>query len=151
VVVDFVRIEDKGRRLCRWDAVRGKRTRIPGPAMAVGLDLPHDLAQYVVEAATSYPNGFWGLLARGATFKSTGRRVTRPGRAVIVQHREDLNASEHLAGQHLMAWKAGDSSPVTSALDRALAQWRRLGPGERLRFVWPSSVGTVEPPVPPNL
>ena len=39
MVVDFVRIEDKGRRLCRWDAVRGKRTRIPGPAMAVGLDL----------------------------------------------------------------------------------------------------------------
>jgi hypothetical protein len=144
VVVDFVRIEEKGRRHCRWDAVRGKRTRVPGPVMAAGRDLPHDLAQYVVEAATSCPNGFWGLLARGATFKSTGRRVTKPGRAVIVRHREDLMASEHLAGRHLMAWKAGDGSPVSTALDRALAQWQRLGQGERLRFEWPSSVGTVE-------
>ena len=107
--------------------------------------MPHDLAQYVVEAATSCPNGFWGLVARGATFKSTGRGVTKPGRAVIVRHRDDLMASEHLAGCHLMAWKAGDASPVSAALDRALAQWQRLAPGERLRFEWPSSVGTVEP------
>src|SRR4051812_9711494 len=78
VVVDFVRIEDKGRRYCRWDAVRAKRTRVPGPMMGVGFDLPHDLAQYVVEAATAYPNGFWGLVAKGATFKSTGRRRTKP-------------------------------------------------------------------------
>ncbi len=145
MVVDFARIEEKGRRHCRWDAVRGKRTRIPGPVMAVGRDLPHDLAQYVVEAATSYPNGFWGLLARGATFKSTGRRVTKPGRAVIQRHRDDLMVSEQLAGSHLMAWRAGEASPVSAALDRALAQWRRLRPDERLRFEWPSSVGTVEP------
>ena len=96
--------------------------------MGVGLDLPHDLAQYVVEAATAYPNGFWGLLAKGATFKSTGRRVTKPGRAVIVAHRGDLMASEHLAGRHLGAWKAGESSPVSTALDRALEQWQHLGP-----------------------
>ncbi|MDQ6614797.1 MAG: hypothetical protein M3083_08635 [Actinomycetota bacterium] len=37
----------------------------------------------------------WGLVAQGATFKSTGRKVTRPGQHVIVEHRADLMAAEH--------------------------------------------------------
>ena len=52
--------------------------------MGVGRSLPHDLAQYVIEAATGYTHGFWGLLALGATYKTTGRKITKPGRAVIV-------------------------------------------------------------------
>ena len=83
--------------------------------------ISHDLAQYVIEAATGYRNGFWGLLSQGATFKSTGRRRTKPGRAVIAEHRQDLLASEHLAGAYLAAWKAGTAGPVTAALDRAAA------------------------------
>ncbi len=50
--------------------------------MAVGKDIPHDLGQYVIEAAAGYGHGFWGLVARGATFKSTGRRQTKPGRVL---------------------------------------------------------------------
>ena len=142
VQVDFYRDDES--RVSGWEAVRGKRTRIPGSVMGLGRGvISHDLAQYVIEAATGYRNGFWGLLSRGATFKSTGRRRTKPGRAVIAEHRQDLLASEHLAGAYLAAWKAGTGGPVTAALDRAAAQFSGLKPGERLRFEWPQAFGEV--------
>jgi hypothetical protein len=111
--------------------------------MGVGDDLPHDLAQYVIEAATGFESGFWGLLATGATFASTGRKRTRPGRAIIADHRAELLASEQLAQRHLTEWKQGIVSPVTRALDRAFAHWSALGPDDRFRFVWPSPDGVI--------
>jgi len=113
--------------------------------MAVGADLPHDLAQYVIEAATGTPHGFWGLLSMGATFKSTGRRRTKPGRAVIAHHRSELAHSERLAGPYLGRRRARHADTVTVALDHAFAQWRRLRPEQRLVFDWPSPRGRVEP------
>jgi hypothetical protein len=112
--------------------------------MAVGKDIPHDLGQYVIEAAAGYGNGFWGLVARGATFKSTGRRRTKPGRAVIAAHRQDLLGAEHLAGLHLGLWKANHRNAVSDALDGAFAQWQALRSGEHLVFQWPSGEGRVE-------
>jgi hypothetical protein len=144
VRVEFEKPEDKGRPRCVWRAVRGKRTRIPGTTTGVRQGLPHDLAQYVIEAATGCESGFWGCLEKGATFKSTGRRRTRPGRAVIAAHRDDLDASEQLASAHLAAWHRGDRTAVAAALDVALEQWRAIGPGERLVFAWPSPTGLVE-------
>ena len=111
--------------------------------MAAGKGIPHDLAQYVIEAATGYENGFWDLVAKGATFKSTGRRKTKPGRAVIADHRSELAGAENLAGLHLALWKAGDPSPVSDALSRALEQWNGLSEGDRLVFEWPSSTGVI--------
>jgi len=111
--------------------------------MAAGKGIPHDLAQYVIEAATGYENGFWDLVAKGATFKSTGRRKTKPGRAVIADHRSELAGAENLAGLHLALWKAGDTSPVSDALSRALEQWNGLSEGDRLAFEWPSSTGVI--------
>lgn len=145
--VDFTKIEQKGRLMVRWDAVRAKGQKVPGTLMGVGHGgtLPHDLGQYVIEAATGYPRGFWGLLERGATFKTTGRKRTKPGRAVIAEHRDELLESEQLAARHLTAWHGGESTPVTDALDRAQAQWTALQPGERIHFEWPSATGTVEP------
>jgi len=147
VQVDFIRIEDKGRLLVRWDAVRARGVKVPGTLMGVGHGgaLPHDLGQYVIEAATGYEDGFWGLLAKGATFKTTGRKRTKPGRAVIASNRAELLESEQLAARHLTAWHAGETTPVTEALDRVLDQWRDLGPDERIHFAWPSPVGTVVP------
>jgi hypothetical protein len=144
VRVTFVKLEIKGRTLCRWDADRGKRRLVPGSTMGTGKDLPHDLAQYVIEAGAGYANGFWGLVAKGATFKSTGRRRTKPGRALIADHRQDLDGSERLAGFYLGLWKAKHADAVTHALDLALAQWRALRPGEALVFAWPSARGTIE-------
>lgn len=132
-----------GRPHVRWEATRGKRTRVPSKPMAANKGIPHDLAQYVIEAATGYRNGFWGLVAQGATFKSTGRRRTKPGRAVIAGHRTELADAERLAGVHLARWEAGDTSPVSEALSHALGQWNALSTGERLAFDWPSPTGTI--------
>jgi hypothetical protein len=147
VRVEFTKLENKGRGRCRWDAVRGKRTLVPGTTMALGKSIPHDLAQYVIEAASGYRHGFWDLVAQGATFKSTGRRRTKPGRAVIADHRAELRGCEQLAGLHMSLWKARQTSVVTNALDRAYAQWQALGGDERLVFCWPSAQGTIEPRV----
>jgi hypothetical protein len=144
VRVEFSKHEQKGRRACSWTAARGKRRRIPGAYMGVGNDIPHDLGQYVIEAATGYAHGFWGLQAEGATFEKTGRKVTKPGRALIVEHRADVIASEQLAGTHHRLWKLRHTSPVTEALDRAFGQWQALQVGERLVFEWPSPNGRVE-------
>ncbi len=142
--MEFRRLENKGRPCCRWDALRGMRTRVPGTTMGVGKDIPHDLAQYVIEAAASYPNGFWDLVAKGATFKGTGRKRTKPGRSLIVAHRQDLAGSEKLAGLHLALWKAGHPGPVSAALDRAYAEWQALDGDDSLVFQWPSAEGRIE-------
>jgi len=137
-------VHDERKRICGWDAWLTHRRRIPGALMGYGNGLPHDLAQYVIEAATGYENGFWGLVARGATFKSTGRRRTRPGRAIIARHRADIAASERLAGLQLAAWKAGARTPVATALAQAMDQWHGLGRGATLVFDWPDPFGRVE-------
>ena len=141
--VEFYKRENKGRVLAGWDATRNKRTRVPGAVMAAGKTIPHDLAQYVIEASAGYRGGFWDLVARGATFKSTGRRRTKPGRAVIAAHRDELAGAERLAGLHMAHWRARRPSQVTDDLDRALAQWNELVPGQRLVFAWPSAQGSI--------
>jgi hypothetical protein len=143
--VEFYKLESHGRPLAAWNATRGKRTKIPGTIMARGKGIPHDLAQYVIEAATGYRGGFWELVSKGATFKSTGRRRTKPGRAVIAEHRDELAGAERLAGEHLQRWRAGERSPVTEALTRAFDQWNRLSSSQYLRFDWPSTRGFVSP------
>ncbi|HVW81627.1 MAG TPA: hypothetical protein VHB69_11895 [Mycobacteriales bacterium] len=135
---------DDEARVTGWHAVRGKRIRIPGTVMALGRgDISHDLAQYVVEAATSYQVGFWGLLSRGATFRSTGRKRTRPGRAIVVEHRADLDKAEQIAGLHIAAWRAGEANPVADALTVASLQFQSLGPADELVFEWPSPHGEL--------
>jgi hypothetical protein len=142
--VDFWRDDES--RVTGWHAVRGQRTNIPGTVMALGRgDISHDLAQYIVEASTGTPDGFWGLLAEGATFKSIGRRRTRQGRALIASHREELRESEKLAATHIAAWRTGASTPVTRALQDAAESFSTLRPGERLRYTWPGTHGQVEP------
>jgi hypothetical protein len=143
VRVEFYKQGTNGRRLAGWEATRGKRNRMPGTVMAEGKSIPHDLAQYVIEASTGYRNGFWDLVAQGATFKSTGRRRTKPGRRVIAEHRTQLAGAEQLAGLQLAHWQARRSSPVTDALNRAYAQWRELSTHQRLVFEWPSATGRV--------
>jgi hypothetical protein len=135
---------DEAKRICGWEALRGKRARVPGALMGYGTGLPHDLAQYIVEAAMDYERGFWGLVARGATFRSMRRRSTKPGRRVIATHRAELLQSENLANAHLASWRAGETNPVTVALDDALEKWRSLSRGDRLVFEWPRVIGCIE-------
>jgi hypothetical protein len=114
--------------------------------MAAGRGIPHDLAQYIIEASTGYRHGFWELVAKGATFNSIGRWRTKPGRALIAEHRAELAGAEQLAGLHFAQWRAGKTSPVSNALNRALAQWKGLAANQRLVFDWPSARGTVTDP-----
>jgi hypothetical protein len=112
--------------------------------MAEGKEIPHDLAQFDIEASTGYQHGFWGLVAQGATFKSTGRRRTKPGPSLIADRRDELVAAEQLAGLHLEQWRAKKPSVVTDALYRTSAQWQGMTLNQRLVFEWPSPLGTVD-------
>lgn len=143
-------------RLCAWMASPSKRKRFQGTTMASGRDLPHDLAQFVVEATLSLQHGFWGLLASGATFKSVpGRRRTQPGQQLIQAHGAALNATEHLVNAHVAKWRAGASTPIGPALDAMLVRWRALPVGEELRVDWRAprlgSHHQVHPPLPRRL
>ena len=135
-------------RVSYWEAVRGKRTRVPGSMMALGRgDMPHDLQQLVVEATLGLDRGFWGSVADGATFRSTGRRRTQPGRDVISRNKPELDESEHVAGEHVGAWLAGRPTPCAAALDAMAVRWDALGDGEGLVTTWPDLAdrGTVGP------
>lgn len=105
---------------------------------AARIDLPHDLAQFVVEATLGLEGGFWNLVANGATFKSLGRRQTKPGRQLIAAHRAELNEAEKVVNAHVAAWRDGDPTPVGPALDAMLARWRALRVGEELVVEWPT-------------
>jgi len=115
--------------------------------MALGRgDMPHDLTQLVVEAAVGLSYGFWGCVAAGATFKSTGRKRTKPGRAIIAQHQEDLRQTEIITGQHVELWKSGQDTLVTRELSRIAALWDRLDEHDELVVDWPSLRAEIQTP-----
>src|SRR5438094_9458389 len=123
--VDFYKLD--GGRLCGWVATPPKRRSFQGTTMAAGRDIPHDLGQFVVESALGLHEGFWGLLANGATFKSVpGRPLTKPGREVVRAHFEALNVVEGIVNRHVDAWRSGAATPVGAALDDMYARWREL-------------------------
>jgi hypothetical protein len=135
--VTFQKLVEK--RVSTWEAVRGKTIRVPGTTMALGRgDLPHDLTQLVVEATMGINDGFWGCIAAGATFRSTGRKRTRPGRAIIAAHREGLAEAERVVGMHVNAWKTGNATPIGEALNTFDEFWRSLDDGGSLRVEWPT-------------
>jgi hypothetical protein len=91
-----------------------------------------------VEAGLGLEHGFWNLVANGATFKSLGRRPTRPGRQLIAAYRAELNQVEWTVDSQGQAWRDGRPAPVGSELEAMLARWRALGPGEELAVDWPT-------------
>jgi hypothetical protein len=137
-------------RVCSWWAKAPKRRPFQGSTMAVrsaGSELPHDLAQFVVEATLGLQHGFWNLVANGATFKSIGRRRTKPGRQLIAAYREELNGAEQVVNRHVVAWRDGRPTPAGTALDAMLARWQALAVGEELVVQWPTR--RLQPPLPP--
>ena len=126
------------RRVSYWEAVRGKRTRVPGSMMALGRGgMPHDLLQLIVEASLGLDRGFWGSVASGATFRSTGRKRTRPGRQVIRENRDELDRAEVVAQQHVGRWLAGRPTPCAAAFDELGPRWDALGDGDGITVRWP--------------
>jgi hypothetical protein len=126
-------------RVSTWEAVRGKRTRVPGTTMALGRGgMPHDLVQLVVEGALKIDRGFWGSIAGGATFRSTGRKRTRPGRAVISANRQHLVETEAVVAEHVARWRRGAPTPAARHLSEVETRWAELGEHEELVIEWPS-------------
>lgn len=128
----------KGGRTCGWEALRPPRTRVPGPVMAAGGDIPHDLVTYVIEDALGLDHGFWGCVARGATFKTLGRKRTPQGKAVIAANGPALDEAEVRVNDVYFAWRRGESTAVDAALEAMLVRWRALGEGESLVVTWVS-------------
>jgi hypothetical protein len=82
-------------------------------------------------------DGFWGLLANGASFRSVpGRRPTAEGRALVRAHVESLEAVEGIANAHVDAWRRGAPTPVGAALDVMYARWLAVPLGGRLVVEW---------------
>ncbi len=143
VEITFTKLRDG--RACRWSAVRPPRTKVPGPTMAVGRDLPHDLATFVIEDALSLEFGFWGCVAAGATFRTLGRRRTPQGTAVIAAHRDELDAAETRVNEVYFRWRDGRATPVDDVLAATLAEWRALPDGGDLVRRWDRSPPTRRP------
>lgn len=129
------------KRGCAWTAERPPRHVVPGPTMASGADLPHDLYTFVIEDALGLRHGFWGCVADGATFATLGRKRTPQGRAIIARHLDDLDAAERQVNDIYFAWKRGEPTALDAELDDALARWRAIEDGESLTLEWPMSPG----------
>jgi hypothetical protein len=125
-------------RTCGWIATPPHRRPFQGSVMAAGRDLPHDLVQFTIERALDIRDGFWALLAHGASFTSVpGRKPTQDGRALTRQHHDALMRVEGIVGGHYAAWRRGEDTPLRAALDGMYARWLAVGDGERLVLTWP--------------
>jgi hypothetical protein len=123
-------------RGCTWTAMRPPRTIVPGPTMAAGGDLPHDLYTFVIEDASNMQYGFWGCVAAGATFRTLGRKRTPQGRAVIAAHLDDLDAAERLVNEIYFAWRSRRPTALDDELNSMLDRWRALTDADELVLRW---------------
>ena len=128
---------------CAWEAIRAKRTRVsarPRGGLVKDGHLPHDLGQFVAEAALGIEYGFWGLVAAGATFKSTSRKQTRPGRQLIADHRRELAAAELAVNTAVNAWMRGDATDAAASLSEMARRWSALEVDDIVVADWPSGI-----------
>ena len=123
-----------------WEAVRPTRGKVVGGYMPIGRGrIPHDLGHMATEAHFGVDHGFWGLLARGATFRhGTRQRRTKPGRQLILDNRGALEAAEALGNEHHVAWIAGQPTPVAPAFERLAARWQAIPDGGTMTVHWPT-------------
>jgi hypothetical protein len=98
----------------------------------------HDLSGMVIEATLGLRGGFWSCVEQGATFKSTTRKRTQPGVAVIKANASSLQETERLIHHHEMLWRRGQVTPVATALTEMALTWAKVGPREELVVEWPS-------------
>jgi len=139
MTVTFHKLEN-GRPHSWWEARRATGGRFRGGYSPIGRGvLPHDLVHMAAEAEFGLEFGFWGLLARGATFRrGTSLRRTRPGRAIIAAHRSDVEEAESLGNAHHHAWRNGRATPLQPLLDSLATAWSALPDGGALTIEWPA-------------
>lgn len=123
-------------RGCGWTALRPPRSVVPGPVMAAGGDLPHDLYTFVIEQQLGLKFGFWGCVAAGATFKTLGRKRTPQGKAIITKYAAQLDDAEEKVNDIYFAWRVGKPTPLDDELNDMLQRWRALSDVEELVLEW---------------
>ena len=127
---------EKGAGWCRVEAWRRTGKPFPVSTMGGATGLPHDLVTFVVERELGLDGGFFNLTAHGAIFRSSRRRFTKPGRALIVAHRADLDEAERAVNTTAYAWRDGRPNPANAALDAAAVAWSGLAVGGSIELVW---------------
>jgi hypothetical protein len=143
-------------RGCSWTALRPPRTIVPGPTMAAGGDLPHDLYTFVIEDALGIEYGFWGCVAAGGHVQDPRTQAdpagkdghcTSPGRS---RRRRGTRQRDPLR----VAYRRADTARRRARLDAVavagVGRRRRTGPpvaeppaGHPPTSRLPALVGTV--------
>jgi hypothetical protein len=131
-----VRFEKTSTNQCVVTAWARDRKPFPVSHMAGASRMPHDLATFVIEQNLSIAGGFFNLVAHGAVFRSSGRRITRPGRALIVANRAALADAERRVNEVQSSWGRQLPTPAGSALSDADERWRALDRGGRFECAW---------------
>ncbi|GAA0902419.1 hypothetical protein [Streptomyces thermoalcalitolerans] len=136
--------------------VRGRKgPDVRLPAQPVGPTMPHDLVHAVVETALGIDDGFWGAMARGATFQGfefvTPRRHRRSGMKVLRRGGDAVMAAELRVNWAYRAWRglptegrAVGRAPIDAdalartgpRLDAAAARWAAVPVGGELLWRW---------------
>jgi hypothetical protein len=122
-----------------WEVEKRTGGRFRGGYMPIGRGvIPHDMVHFAAEAHFGIQDGFWGLLARGATFKNgTDKRPTRPGRALVAENRVGLDRAERIGNVHHMLWMERKPTPVSPTFDRLADHWSALPDNGTLTVYWP--------------
>jgi hypothetical protein len=136
VYVLTVRFEKTSTNQCVVTAWARDRKPFSVSHMAGASRMPHDLATFVIEQNLSIAGGFFNLVAHGAVFRSSGRRITRSGRALIVANRAALEDAERRVNQVQSSWARDLPTPAGSALTDADERWRALDPEGCLECAW---------------
>ncbi|UYQ61799.1 hypothetical protein [Streptomyces peucetius] len=125
------------------------------PAQPVGPSMPHDLVHAVVETALGIDDGFWGAMARGATFQGfvlispgrhrrSGMKVLRRGGDAVMAAELSVNWA-HRVWRGLPAEGRGVGPAPLDAealartgprLDTAAARWAAVPEGGELLWRW---------------
>ncbi|WP_418960481.1 hypothetical protein [Streptomyces tritici] len=134
-------------------ARKGPDVRLP--AQPVGPTMPHDLVHAVVETALGIDDGFWGAMARGATFEGfelvTPGRHRRSGLKVLRRGGDAVMAAELAVNWAYRVWRGLPTqgrgvgpAPLDEEslartgppLDAAGARWAAVPVGGQLLWRW---------------
>ncbi|WP_128983542.1 hypothetical protein [Streptomyces roseicoloratus] len=136
-------------------ARKGPDVRLP--AQPDGPSMPHDLVHAVVETALGIGDGFWGAMARGATFQGfelvTPGRHRRSGMKVLRRGGDAVMAAELSVNWAYRVWRGLSTegrgvgpAPLDAEalartgprLDAAAARWTAVPEGGQLLWRWGS-------------
>ncbi|MFI8449337.1 hypothetical protein [Streptomyces erythrochromogenes] len=124
-------------------------------SQATGPTMPHDLVHAAVESALEITDGFWGAVARGATFEGfettvptrhrrSGMKVLRRGGDAVLRAELSVNWAYRVWSGLSTESRGVGRSPLDerqvalacAALDGAAARWADVAVGGTLTWRW---------------